>query len=135
MTHTHTNVGHVDALARRIVGAIAVVNGVMALDYVFWAMPFLTWLVYAFAITTGLFFLMGGFKGGTGFFGLLLMALTVADGWAALTHRGAWALLVGIIVAVDAFITAEFGSPLNRVLHKDTHDADSDWMLAARAAH
>jgi hypothetical protein len=135
MAQMHTNVGHVDALARRIVGSLAVLGGIMSLDRVFRAGPFLTWIVLAFMFTTGLFFLIGGFRGGTGLFGLLLMAITVADAWLALIHQGPWALLVGVILAADGFITAEFGSPLNRLLHRDTHDADREWMLPGAGAH
>jgi hypothetical protein len=135
MKHAHTNVGHVDALARRIIGAAAALGGLMTLDWIFRAMPFLTWIVLAFTFTTGLFFLMDGFKNGPGIFGLLLMALSVAFGWLAMMHLGPWALLLGVIVAADGFITAEFGSPLYRLLHKDTHDADGHWTIRRAGVH
>ena len=135
MTHTQTNVGHVDGLARRIIGGAAVRGALMSLDAIFRGGPFLTWIVLSFTFTVGLFFLMGGFRSGTGYFGILLMALSVADAWMALNHLGQWALIAGIIVAADGFLTAAYGSPLNRLLHKDTHDADRDWMLTSASAH
>jgi hypothetical protein len=135
MTHRQTNVGRIDALARRTTGALAVLGGLMSLDWIFRPMGGLTWMVLAFTFTTGLFFLMGGLRGGMGYFGLLLMLISVADAWLALIHQGAWALLLGVVVAADGFITAEFGSPLNRLLHKDTHEADRDWIRPRAGVH
>ena len=129
MAHPH-NVGHVDALARRIVAWFAVMCGLVAIDDVFSAMPFITWLVLAVAFVTGLFFLIGGLRGGTGVFGFALMALASIDGWLAVLHYGHWALALSGIVAIDGFITAYYGwSPINAVMHKDTHDADPEWAL------
>ena len=134
-THS-TNVGRVDALARRIVGGLAVLGGLVSLNGFFWSMPFLTWVVLAAMMATGLFFLLGGLRGGTGLFGLLLMALTVLDGWLALRHQGQWALIAGLIVGADGFLTASRGwSVVNALLHKDTHDADPEWSLTTAAAH
>jgi len=130
MTHPH-NIGHVDAIARRTVAWLAVLSGLAAVDDVFSAMPFLTWLVLAIAATTGLFFLMGGLRGGTGIFGFVLIALSVVDGWLAVLHFGQWALAISLIVAADGFITAHYGwSPINGLLHRDTHDADPEWALS-----
>jgi hypothetical protein len=129
MSSAH-NVGLVDAIARRTVAWLAVLSGLAAVESVFFAMPFLTWLVLAFAFTTGLFFLIGGLRGGTALFGLILMALTVADGWLAVLHFGYWALAISAVVAADGFITAHYGSsPINGMLHRDTHDADAEWAL------
>src|SRR5258706_10712245 len=47
------------------------------------------------------------------------------DGWLALHHQGSSALLVGVVVSVDGFVTAATGwSPINRLLGKDTHYVD-----------
>jgi hypothetical protein len=128
--------GHIDALSRRIIGTFAVLAGIVSLDSFFRAMPFLSWLVLVFMFCTGLFFLIGGVRGGTGIFGFLVMMLAVFDGWLAVMHQGHWALLISLIVAADAFITAAIGwSPLNAVLHKDTHDADAQWSLPTASAH
>jgi len=79
---------------------------------------------------TGLFFLLAGWKGGTAIFGAGVMALAVLDAWLALAHAGNWALLLGLIVGADAWLTAWWGwSPLNSLLHRDTHDADAEWQL------
>ncbi|HUK22350.1 MAG TPA: hypothetical protein VLV45_12455 [Gemmatimonadales bacterium] len=129
MTHSH-NVGHVDALARRIVASFAVLCGLASIEYVFFAMPFITWLFLSVAFVTGLFFLIGGLRGGTAVFGLVLMALAVCDGWLAVLHYGQWALVLSGIVAVDGFLTAHYGwSPINAVMHKDTHTTDAEWAL------
>jgi len=129
MTHAQ-NVGHVDALARRIVAWFAVVCGLVSIEYVFGAMPFISWLFLSVAFVTGLFFLMGGLRGGTAIFGLMLMALAAIDGWLAVQHYGNWALVLSGIVAIDGFVTAYSGySPINAVMHKDTHTADAEWAL------
>jgi len=135
MTQSRSNVGHVDAIARRVSGTFAVLAGVVSIDGFFRAMPFLTWLVLAFMLATGLFFITGGMRGGTLILGIVVMALTVLDGWLAVMHMGRWALLIGLAVGVDTFITARIGySPINAVFGKDTHDADAEWSLAPGAA-
>ena len=136
MTQAHSNVGHVDALARRVVGFFAVLGGVASIDSFFFVMPFLTWLVLAFMFCTGLFFLLAGTRGGTGIFGLLTMLLAGLFGWLAVSHQGHWALIIGLVVAADAFITAQVGwSPINALLHRDTHQADSEWKLPPAGVH
>ncbi|HUL04353.1 MAG TPA: hypothetical protein VLV16_14120 [Gemmatimonadales bacterium] len=136
MTTAHTNVGHADALARRIVGTFAIVAGAASLEGFFFAMPFLTWLVLAFMFSTGLFFLLAGFHGGTGVLGFLTMALAVLDGWLALNHLGTWALLLGLAAGADALVTAARAwSPLNALFHRDTHDADAEWGWPAAPVH
>jgi hypothetical protein len=136
MTTAHTNVGHADALARRILGTFAIVAGLASLEGFFFAMPFLTWLVLCFMFATGLFFLLAGFKGGTGVLGFLAMALAALDAWLALTHRGDVALVIGVIAGADALITAARAwSPVNALFHKDTHDADPDWGWPTAQVH
>jgi hypothetical protein len=136
MTTSRSNVGHVDALSRRIIGTFAALAGIVSLNSFFWSMPFLSWLVLVFMFCTGLFFLIGGVRGGTGVFGFLVMLLAVFDGWMAVLRMGHWALLVSWIVAADAFITASLGwSPVNALLHRDTHDADSWWALPPAGVH
>jgi len=136
MTQARSNVGHVDAIARRVSGVFAVLAGIVSIDGFFRAMPFLTWLVLAFMVATGLFFVTGGMRGGTLILGIPVMALSVADGWLAVIHEGRWALLIGLIFGADTFITAQRGwSPINAIFGKDTHDADSEWSLHGAAAH
>lgn len=136
MASVHTNVGRYDALSRRVVGVLLILGGLVSLDSFFWSMGFLTWVVLSIMMATGLFFLMAGLRGGTGIFGLLLMMLTALDGWLALRHQGNWALLIGVIVGADAFLTAQKGwSPINALLGKDTHDADGEWGPPTAAAH
>jgi hypothetical protein len=126
----HPNVGRADAWSRRIVGSFAAVAGIVSVDSFFRAMPFITWLVLSFMLCTGLFFLMAGWRGGTAIFGGAVMALAVVDAWLALIHAGYWALVVGLVVGADAWITAWWGwSPLNAVFGRDTHDADAEWEL------
>jgi hypothetical protein len=134
MTATHSNVGHADAVARRIIGTFAIVGGLASLGGFFWAMPFLTWLVLAFMFATGLFFLMAGFHGGTGVLGLIAMALPPLFAWLALKDLGYVAAFIGVVVGVDALITAQRAySPLNALFHRDTHTADADWTLGPPA--
>jgi hypothetical protein len=94
-------------------------------------MGFLTAILFAMMIALGFFYITGGLRGGSAIFGIVLIMLTVLDGWLALHHGGRWALLVGAIVCVDGFVTAGAGwSPINSLLHKDTHDADQSWAHA-----
>lgn len=124
------NVGHFDAVSRRVLGACALIAGLAGLDMFFWSMGFLTWILYALMIALGLFYITGGFRGGAAVFGLLLIAIALSDGWLALHHEGAWALLLGAVVGAIAFTTAEVGwCPINSMLGKDTHSADQAWSL------
>lgn len=124
------NIGHVDALSRRTIGAFAVLAGVVSLKGFFDAFPFLTWLVLVFMMVTGLFFLEGGLRGGTGVRGVFAMLLAGFDVWLAIRGLGVWALVIGLIVAADQFGIAQVGwSPVNALLHRDTHVADREWRL------
>jgi hypothetical protein len=126
----HPNVGRADAWSRWIMGSFAIVAGIVSIDAFFEAMPFITWLVLSFMLVTGLFYLMAGWRGGTAIFGAGVMALAVLDGWLALSHAGYWALVAGLVIGADAWITAWWGfSPLNALLHRDTHDADAEWHV------
>ena len=132
----HSNVGHADAIARRTLGSFVILGGLASLEGFFFAMPFLTWLILCFMFATGLFFLLAGTRGGTGIIGFFMMALAGLDAWLALKHQGQLALLIGLVVGADAFITAQRGwSPLNALFHKDTHDGDSEWTLPTASAH
>jgi Inner membrane protein YgaP-like, transmembrane domain len=132
MTH---NVGHFDAVSRRVVGVWAVLGGLASLNGFFWSMGFITWIVLAFMVATGFFYLMAGMRGGTAIFGFLLIVVSLLDGWLALRHEGTWALILGLVVGAVGFTTAQMGwCPINQLLRKDTHDADAEW-LHPRPAH
>src|SRR5581483_4474443 len=100
-----TNVGRVDALSRRVIGALALLGGLVALGPFYRALSLLTWAVLALLFCTGLFFFAPGLPGGTAFFGLLLMIVSVLDGWLAATYHGGVALIIGICVALLGFGT------------------------------
>jgi hypothetical protein len=135
MTHFGGNIGRFDAISRRVVGACALLGGLASLEGFFWSMGFLTWVLLAMMIALGSFYPTGGLRGGSAVFGLLLIALSLLDGWLALHHEGAWALLTGVLVAAVGFITAEIGwCPINSLLGKDTHTVDPDWAVP-HAAH
>jgi hypothetical protein len=129
MKVTH-NMGHVDALSRRTIGALAVLAGITSLKGFVHGFPLLTWLVLVLMFVTGLFFLEGGWRGGTGIRGGFTMLLAGVDAFLAIKGWGVWALVIGLIVAIDAFSTAQIGwSPFNALVHRDTHEADHEWEL------
>ena len=135
MTRFGGNIGRFDAISRRVVGACAVLGGLASLEGFFWSMGFLTWVLLAMMIALGFFYITGGLRGGSAVFGLLLIALSLLDGWLALHHEGAWALLTGVLVAAVGFITAEIGwCPINSLFKKDTHNVDQEWA-APHPAH
>lgn len=128
MTRLGGNIGRFDSIARRVVGTLAVLGGVASLDAFVRDMGFLSAILVAIMIALGFFLITGGLRGGSAVFGLLLIALAVLDGWLALHHEGAWALLAGVSVAAFAFVTTQIGwCPINSMLGKDTHNADPDW--------
>jgi hypothetical protein len=135
MARITSNVGHFDAMSRRVVGTCALLGGLASLDGFFWSMGFLTAILLAMMIALGFFYITGGLRGGSAVFGIVLILLSVLDGWLALHHQGSWALLVGVVVGVDGFVTAGAGwSPINRLLGKDTHYVDQEWV-APHPAH
>jgi hypothetical protein len=128
MTRIGGNIGHFDAISRRVVGTCAVLAGVASLDRFFLSMGFLTGIFYAIMIALGFFYITGGLRGGSAIFGLVLIALAVLDAWLALHHEGARALLAGAIVGAYGFVTAEIGwCPINSLFHQDTHSVDQEW--------
>jgi hypothetical protein len=128
------NVGHVDALSRRTIGAFAVLAGLTALKGFFYGFPLLTWCVLVLMFVTGLFFLEGGWRGGMGIRGGFTMLLAGFDAFLAIKGWGTWALVIGLIVAIDGFSTAQIGwSPFNAIVHRDTHVADREWKLHGAA--
>src|SRR5881397_519335 len=109
MAHARINVGPLDAHARQVAGALAIIGGLTALDGFFQALGFLTWIVCAAMMYVGIIFAMGGFKDGTAVFGLPLL------------HKGYWGLLAGIFVAVGAFQTARTRQcPVNGLMGVNT---------------
>lgn len=122
------NIGHFDAVSRRVVGGLAVLAGLVSLNGFFWSLGFLTWVVFAMMIALGFFYITGGLRGGSAVFGMLLIAFTLVDAWLALHHHGAWALLIGVVAAAVGYITAEIGwCPINALFKKDTHTVDAEW--------
>src|SRR5213083_49648 len=121
MAQARINVGPLDARARQVAGALAIVGGLTALDGFFQALGFLTWIVCAAMMYVGILFAMGGFKDGTAAFGYPLLILSVLDAWLPLIHKGYWGLLGGIIVALGAFQTARTRvCPINALLGVNT---------------
>ncbi len=129
MAATYSNVGRPDVLARRLGGWLLLLGGLASLEKVFFAMPLITWIVLAGLFHTGLFFLIGGLREGTGFFGLLLMVLAALDAWLALQHHGELALAINVVAAGLGFLTAHYGwCPVNALLHKNSHCGDEIWF-------
>ena len=121
MAQTRINVGPLDARARQITGALAILGGLMALDGFFQALGFLTWIVCAVMMYFGTLFAMGGFKDGTAAFGYPLLILSVLDAWLPIVHKGYWGLIAGVVVAVGAFQTARTRQcPINGMLGVNT---------------
>jgi hypothetical protein len=128
MTRFGGNIGRFDAISRRVVGMGAVLGGLASLEWFFSNLVFLTAVLLASMIALGFFYITGGLRGGSAVFGLLLIALSLLDGWLALHHEGAWALLIGVIVGAYGFITAQIGwCPINSLFKKDTHNVDQEW--------
>jgi hypothetical protein len=135
MTRFGGNIGRFDAISRRVVGMGAVLGGLASLEWFFSNLVFLTAVLLASMIALGFFYITGGLRGGSAVFGLLLIALSLLDGWLALHHQGAWALLIGVIVGAYGFITAQIGwCPINSIFKKDTHNVDQEWA-APHPAH
>src|SRR2546422_7824451 len=81
MAQPRITVGPLDAPARQVAGALAIIGGLTALDGFFQALGFLTWIVCAAMMYVGIIFAMGGFKDGTAVFGFPLLILSVLDAW------------------------------------------------------
>jgi hypothetical protein len=126
MAQARINVGPLDARARVVAGALALLGGLTALDGFFQALGFLTWIVCAAMMYVGVLFAMGGFKDGTAAFGFPLLSLSVLDAWLPLIHKGYWGLIAGIVVAIGAFQTARTRvCPINALLGVNTTHASS----------
>src|SRR5256886_15828158 len=128
MAQARINVGPLDARARQIAGALAIVGGLTALDGFFQALGFLTWIVCAAMMYVGILFAMGGFKDGTAAFGYPLLILSVLDAWLPIVHRGYWGLLAGVFLAAGPLPTARAPHrPLNGLLGGCTAPRDAPW--------
>src|SRR2546422_1148506 len=99
MAQGRINVGPLDARARQVAGALAIVGGLTALDGFFQALGFLTWIICAAMMYVGIILAMGGFKDGTAVFGFPLLILSVLDAWLPVVHKGYWGLVAGSFVA------------------------------------
>src|SRR3989449_4140213 len=99
MAQGRINVGPLDARARQVAGALAIVGGLTALDGFFQALGFLTWIICAAMMYVGIILAMGGFKDGTAVFGFPLLILSVLDAWLPVVHKGYWGLVAGVFAA------------------------------------
>src|SRR5256885_8372518 len=99
MAQARINVGPLDAHARQVAGALAIIGGLTALDGFFQALGFLTWIVCAAMMYVGIIFAMGGFKDGTAVSGFPLLILSVLDAWLPLIHKAYCGLLAGVLLA------------------------------------
>src|SRR2546428_1169420 len=106
MAQGRINVGPLDARARQVAGALAIVGGLTALDGFFQALGFLTWIICAAMMYVGIILAMGGFKDGTAVFGFPLLILSVLDAWLPVVHKGYWGLVAGVFVAGGGVPTA-----------------------------
>jgi hypothetical protein len=126
MANAAVNVGPLDARARRIAGTLAILGGLVAIDGFFQALGFITWIVCAAMMYTGLLLAMGGFRDGTAVFGYPLLILSILDAWLPLVHKGYWGLIAGLVVAAGAFQTARTRiCPVNALLGVNTARAAS----------
>src|SRR2546426_11482659 len=117
MAQGRINVGPLDARARQVAGALAIVGGLTALDGFFQALGFLTWIICAAMMYVGIILAMGGFKDGTAVFGFPLLILSVLDTWLPVVHKGYWGLVAGVFLAVGAVPTGRAPpGPVNGVL-------------------
>ena len=136
MPTAHTNIGYADALARRVIGILAILAGLTCIEGFFFSMPFLTELVLALLFAAALYFVLAGFRSATGVLGIFGMLLAALFAYLAVTHRGTVALAIGLVVGADGLITAaKAWSPLNALFHRDTHAADAQWGLPAARVH
>jgi|GEM_PF-2563918 hypothetical protein len=121
MAQARINVGPLDARARQVAGALALLGGLAALDGFFRALGFLTWVVCAVMLYAGMLFAMGGLREGTAVFGFPLIALALLDAWLPIVHKGQWGLVAGVVVAAAAFATAGTRQcPVNALLGVNT---------------
>lgn len=121
MAQSDVNVGAFDAQWRRIVGVLAIVGGLTALDGFFHGLGFLTWVTCAAMMYVGVFLAMGGFREGTAVFGIPLLILAALDAYLPLQHKGYWGLIAGIVVAAGAFWTASTRHcPINALVGVNT---------------
>src|SRR3989441_9682448 len=121
MAQPRINVGPLDARARQVAGALAIVGGLTALDGFFQALGFLTWIVCAAMMYVGILFAMGGFKDGTAASGYPLLILSAPDASRPTVHQGYWGLIAGAVVAIGAFQTARTRQcPINGLLGVNT---------------
>src|SRR2546425_4944605 len=103
MAQARINVGPLDAHARQIAGALAIIGGLTALDGFFQALGFLTWIVCAAMMYVGIIFAMGGFKDGTAVFGFPLLIFSGLDPWLPLLKKGSWGFLAGAFLGAGRF--------------------------------
>src|SRR3982074_1966982 len=121
MAQPRINVGPLDARARQVAGALAIVGGLTALDGFFQALGFLTWIVCAAMMYVGILFAMGGFKDGPSQRRYSPLVLCVLDAWLPMVHQGYWGLIAGVIFAATAPQPARMGAcPLHGLLGVNT---------------
>ncbi len=118
------NVGRHDAESRKVAALLAAVGGVTALSVVYDHASWLVWLLGAAMVVLGTRYIWLGMKGcGTWLFGSLLSVVGVVVVALAGAGAGLAALVIGVALAVIAWVTAVAGRcPVNALLGLDTRD-------------
>ena len=118
------NVGSHDAESRQVAALLLTVGGVAALSMVHDAVAWLVWLLGAAMVVLGSRYIWLGLKGcGTWLFGAILSAFGVVVVALASAGAGFTAFVIGVALAVIAWVTAASGRcPVNALLGLDTRD-------------
>src|SRR5256712_3175710 len=98
MAQARINVGPLDAHARQVAGALAIIGGLTPLPGLFPAPRVFPLVGCAALMYVGIIFSMGGVKDGTAVFGFPLLILSVLDAWLPLIHKGHCGLLAGVFL-------------------------------------
>ncbi len=118
------NVGRHDAESRRVAALLLAVGGTAALSVVHDSVAWLVWLVGAVMVGFGTRYLWLGLKGcGTWVFGVTLSVFGIVVVALASAGAGFAAFVIGVALAVIAWVTAAAGRcPVNALLGLDTRD-------------
>ncbi len=118
------NVGTHDAESRQVAALLLTLGGIAALSVVHGAVAWLVWLLGAAMVALGSRYIWLGLKGcGTWLFGTILSVFGVVVVALASTGAGLTAFVVGVALAVVAWVTAAAGRcPINSLLGLDTRD-------------
>ncbi len=118
------NVGRHDAESRRVAALLLAVGGVTALSVVYDGVAWLVWLLGAAMVGFGTRYLWLALKGcGTWVFGAALSVFGIVVVALASAGAGFAAFVIGVALAVIAWVTAAAGRcPVNALLGLDTRD-------------